>query len=87
MESEWIKMKIERLDLIDQNKQFDLLKNYKKDLMKINDELRHLKLITDSKLKEKTQKIFFDEHRGVDLEKDVQSLDSLKDLKLIKRNV
>ena len=59
MESEWIKMKIERLDLIDQNKQFDLLKNYKKDLMKINDELRHLKLITDSKLKEKTQKIFF----------------------------
>lgn len=71
MESEWIKMKIERLDLIDQNKQFDLLKNYKKDLMKINDELRHLKLITDSKLKEKTQKIFFDEHRGVDLEKDV----------------
>ena len=71
MESEWIKMKIERLDLIDQNKQFDLLKNYKKDLIKINDELRHLKLITDSKLKEKTQKIFFDEHRGVDLEKDV----------------
>ena len=45
-------MKLERLELIDDTSSEVLLDNYVNSLKQINEELRHLKLTTDSKLNE-----------------------------------